>query len=112
MTRNVLRLSEGDYGKPDDATFVVPWELWAQLRMMLVNAMGIKIASDGLAPIQAVAMGRWLEAQKVGTPSMPIFWSMHLHLWGDDGGSITAQLAQFLLRGEIDLVQAIENPNG
>ena len=111
-----IRLTENEYGQADKQTFLVPWELWAQLRMMLAGNDGPKIVGDELSSRDCLAMADWIAEQQAACAAAfnqpseewpqelrekATAWGAHLFLWGDNDGKIVEQLAAFLEGGAV-----------
>jgi hypothetical protein len=111
-----IRLTANEYGQADIQTFLVPWELWEQLRQM---SGGAKIVGTTLAAGEALSMSCWITEQQSACASASVqppetwskelrlktvTWGAHLYLWGDDDGKIVEQLAAFLKGGAVTVL--------
>lgn len=111
-----VRLTATEYGQADIQTFLVPWELWEQLRKM---SGGTRIVGPTLTPAEALSMSCWITEQQSAcalASTQPhetwskelrlkaVTWGAHLYLWGDGDGKTVEQLAAFLRGGGVTVV--------
>lgn len=114
-----IRLTANEYGQADIQTFLVPWELWDQLRKM---SGGTRIVGTSLNRGEALSMSCWITERQSACASASkqpqetwskelrlkaVTWGAHLYLWGDSDGQIVEQLAVFLKGGAVTVESRI-----
>lgn len=109
-------LTQSDFGLRDEATFSVPWTIWAQLRAMIARECGSEVAESSIPDGDGRMVSEWIIRKHVNlaavddetpeaftTPQQmeALDWLTLLTLWGDEEGIRTAELAEFLQGGEV-----------